>query len=34
VTPDFFGINVYCLDDADISNVPIVEVDGRTMTVT
>ena len=34
VTPDFFGINVYCLDDADISNVPIVEVDGQTMTMT
>jgi hypothetical protein len=32
VTPDFLGINVFCLDDAEISGVPIVEVDGITMT--
>ncbi len=33
VSPDFFGINVYCLDNADISKVPIIEVDGITMSV-
>ena len=32
VTPDFLGINVFCLDDAEISNVPVVTVDGITMT--
>lgn len=31
VTPDFFGINVYCLDDADITHVPVIEVDGISM---
>lgn len=33
VTPDNFGINVYCLDDVDISGVPIKEVDGLSMTI-
>lgn len=33
VTPDNYGINVYCLDDADISSVPVIDVDGRTMSV-
>ena len=32
VTPDYFGVNVYCLNDVDISNVPILEVDGVSMT--
>lgn len=31
VTPDFFGINVFCLDTPDIQSVPIIRVDGRTM---
>lgn len=31
VSPDFFGINVYCLNDVDVSIVPVVEVDGLTM---
>lgn len=31
VTPDYFGINVYCLDDVDVSDVCIVCVDGATM---
>ena len=33
VTPDFFGVNVYCLEDADLSQVPIREVDGVSMSV-
>lgn len=33
VTPDFFGINVRCLDNADLSDVPVIEVDGKTMSV-
>ena len=33
VTPDYLGINVYCLDGADISSIPIVAVDGLTMSV-
>jgi hypothetical protein len=33
VTPDFLGINVYCLDDAPIADVPIVEVDGKSMSL-
>jgi hypothetical protein len=33
VTPDYFGINVYCLDGADISKVPVVEVDGVSMSM-
>lgn len=31
VTPDFFGINVYCLETTDTNDVPIVQVDGKTM---
>ena len=30
--PDFIGVNVYCLNGVDISNVPIIEVDGVSMT--
>lgn len=33
VSPDFFGINVYCLDEVDISSVPVVAVDGLSMSV-
>lgn len=33
VTPDFFGINVHCLDNVELSDVPVVEVDGKTMSV-
>ena len=34
VTPDFYGINVHCLDDADVSGVPVVELlDGIDMSV-
>ena len=33
VSPEFFGINVYCLDNVDISKVPIIEVDGIMMSV-
>jgi hypothetical protein len=28
VTPDFFGVNVFCLEDADISGVPVRMADG------
>ncbi len=31
--PDTFGVNVYCLDEADISGIPVVEVGGPTTTV-
>ncbi|MBT3910706.1 MAG: GFA family protein [Rhodospirillaceae bacterium] len=31
--PDHYGINVYCLDNADLSGVPTNEVDGLTMSV-
>ena len=31
VLPDYFGINVFCLDSADIAAVPVVEVDGLSM---
>jgi len=31
VSPDYFGINVYCLDEADIADVPVIEVDGISM---
>lgn len=33
VTPDFIGINVFCLKNVDISKVPIVEVDGASMSI-
>lgn len=31
VTPDYLGINIYCLDTADIIGVPIIDVDGISM---
>ena len=31
--PDHYGINVHCLDDADLSDVPVVRVDGKSMSV-
>lgn len=31
VSPDYFGINVFCLDEADIAGVPVIEVDGISM---
>lgn len=31
VTPDYFGINVYCLHDVDISQIPVRDVDGLSM---
>ncbi len=31
--PDSYGINVNCLDDADLSHVPVIEVDGKSMSV-
>ena len=31
--PDHYGVNVYCLDDVDLSGIPVVEVDGLTMSV-
>jgi hypothetical protein len=31
VTPDFFGINVFCLDDADWSDVPVRRTVGAGM---
>ena len=33
VTPDYFGINVHCLDDVDISDIPVVGVDGVSMSM-
>ena len=33
VTPDFLGINVNCLDDADTAGVPVVAVDGIGMSL-
>lgn len=33
VSPAYFGINVHCLDHVDIAVVPVVEVDGATMSV-
>lgn len=33
VSPDFLGINVFCLDNIDISDVPIVDVDGQSMSL-
>lgn len=33
VTPDYFGINVNCLDDANMSDVPIRHADGKSMSV-
>lgn len=31
--PDSYGVNVFCLDDTDISEVPVVQVDGKSMSV-
>lgn len=31
--PDHYGVNVYCLDDADLSDISVVEVDGLTMPI-
>lgn len=28
VAPDFYGVNVYCLEGADIENVPVRATDG------
>lgn len=33
VTPDYYGINVYCLDDVDISKVPVIHREGANMSV-
>ncbi len=29
--PDHYGVNVYCLDDAEIDGVPIIDADGRSL---
>lgn len=31
--PDFFGINIYCLDDFDSSSIPIQPTEGENMTL-
>ena len=31
VTPDFFGINVYCLDGFDLAGIPVREATGSAM---
>ena len=31
IDPACFGVNVYCLDGANLAGVPIVEVDGQSM---
>jgi hypothetical protein len=31
--PDYYGINVYCLDDLDISTIDVRETTGANMTV-
>ena len=31
VTPDFLGINVFCLEGDDIADVPVIAVDGISM---
>jgi hypothetical protein len=31
--PDHYGVNVYCLDNVDVSGVPVRRVDGKTMSV-
>jgi hypothetical protein len=31
--PDHYGVNVYCLDGVDLSQVPVRRVDGKTMSV-
>ena len=32
VTPDFLGVNVYCLEGVDVSALPVINVDGVSMT--
>lgn len=32
VTPDYFGINIFCLDDFDPTGMPVRETHGSTMT--
>ena len=31
VTPDFYGVNVYCLDDFDVKGIPVRATDGKGM---
>ena len=31
--PDSYGINVFCLDDADLDAVPVPRVDGKSMSL-
>lgn len=31
--PDAYGVNVYCLDDADIDDIPVRAVDGKSMSL-
>jgi len=31
--PDHYGVNVYCLENVDLSGVPVRRVDGKTMSV-
>jgi len=33
ITPDFFGINVYCLDDVDLSGVPVIDDEGQSLSI-
>ena len=33
VTPDYFGINVHCLNGIDISSIPVIKTDGANMSV-
>lgn len=32
VTPEYFGVNAHCLDDVDVSSLPISVYDGVSMT--
>lgn len=31
VTPDHFGVNVFCLDDFDLAGIPVRTADGKSM---
>ena len=31
VTPDFFGVNIFCLDDFDPADIPVRATDGKGM---
>jgi hypothetical protein len=31
VTPDYFGVNVHCLDDFDLADIPVRATDGKGM---